>query len=195
MYHTSDSWSNLYYIAYIRTFYTRYLITYSKTIFLRDKRLQKFLDPCCLLLRRILEGLLKYFIKIMISVVIITELLVEYTSAIAKLTAGILPRRPGDGNVVRIGGFSLPFPTRSSPIPDFSSHLVDFWSATAFSDLFFWISILLHVRIVYEIVTAETFSPSVSLSLDLLFFSLDFESLRAFVTFYRKYNRGYGYNF
>ncbi|CAN8230276.1 unnamed protein product [Cochlearia groenlandica] len=79
----------------------------------------------------------------MISVVIIAELLVEYTAAIAKLTAGMLPRRQGDGNVVRIGGFSmycppnsshvvriggfaLPCPPRSSPIPDFSSHLVDF---------------------------------------------------------------------
>ncbi|CAA7048918.1 unnamed protein product [Microthlaspi erraticum] len=66
---------------------------------------------------------------IMISVVIIAELLVEYTAAIAKLTAGILPRRQGDGNVVRIGGFSLPSPSstsRSSPFPDYSSHLVDF---------------------------------------------------------------------
>ncbi|CAL9227092.1 unnamed protein product [Arabidopsis halleri] len=69
----------------------------------------------------------------MISVVIIAELLVEYTAALAKLTAGILPsRRRGDSNVVRIGGFSLPCPSpssissRSSPIPDFSSHLVDF---------------------------------------------------------------------
>ncbi|CAF2150346.1 unnamed protein product [Brassica rapa] len=62
----------------------------------------------------------------MISVVIITELLLEYTAALAKLTAGILPRRRGDGDVVRIGGFSLRCPPRSSPIPDFSSHLVDF---------------------------------------------------------------------
>ncbi|CAE6173254.1 unnamed protein product [Arabidopsis arenosa] len=62
----------------------------------------------------------------MISIVIITELLVEYTTAIAKLTVGILPRRQGDGNFVRIGGFSLYCPPRSSPIPDFSSHLVDF---------------------------------------------------------------------
>ncbi|KAG7541245.1 hypothetical protein ISN45_Aa07g013650 [Arabidopsis thaliana x Arabidopsis arenosa] len=68
----------------------------------------------------------------MISVVIIAELLVEYTAALAKLTAGIIPsRRRGDSNVVRIGGFSLPCPSpsssnRSSPIPDFSSHLVDF---------------------------------------------------------------------
>ncbi|XP_018449681.1 uncharacterized protein LOC108821130 [Raphanus sativus] len=62
----------------------------------------------------------------MISVVIITELLVEYTVALAKLTAGILPRRQGDRDIVRIGGFSLPFPPRSTPIPDFSSHLVDF---------------------------------------------------------------------
>ncbi|XP_019088558.1 PREDICTED: uncharacterized protein LOC109127701 [Camelina sativa] len=59
----------------------------------------------------------------MISVVTIAELLVEYTTALAKLTAGILPR---DGNVVRIGGFSLYCPPRSSPVPDFSSHLVDF---------------------------------------------------------------------
>nr|AAM66967.1 unknown [Arabidopsis thaliana] len=62
----------------------------------------------------------------MISIVIITELLVEYTTALAKLTAGILPRRQGDGDVVRIGGFSLYCPPRSSPIPDFSSHLVNF---------------------------------------------------------------------
>ncbi|CAL9227093.1 unnamed protein product [Arabidopsis halleri] len=62
----------------------------------------------------------------MISIVIITELLVEYTTALAKLTAGILPRRQGDGNVVRIGSFSIYCPPRSSPIPDFSSHLVDF---------------------------------------------------------------------
>lgn len=65
----------------------------------------------------------------MISVVIITELLVEYTTALAKLTAGILPRRRGDTDVIRIGGFSLRFPSRSTPVPDFSSHLVDFWSA------------------------------------------------------------------
>ncbi|CAH2070014.1 unnamed protein product [Thlaspi arvense] len=62
----------------------------------------------------------------MISVVIITELLVEYTTALAKLTAGILPRRTGDRNAVRIGGFLLPAPSPSSMIPDFSSHLVDF---------------------------------------------------------------------
>ncbi|EOA17778.1 hypothetical protein CARUB_v10006171mg [Capsella rubella] len=72
----------------------------------------------------------------MISVVIIAELLVEYTAALAKLTAGIFPpRRQGESNVLRIAGFSLPCPspssstssaTRSSPIPDFSSHLVDF---------------------------------------------------------------------
>ncbi|XP_023635692.1 uncharacterized protein LOC111829784 [Capsella rubella] len=63
----------------------------------------------------------------MISVVIITELLVEYTTALAKLTAGILPRRTGDRNAVRIGGFLLPLPPAStSTIPDFSSHLVDF---------------------------------------------------------------------
>ncbi|CAF2107321.1 unnamed protein product, partial [Brassica oleracea var. botrytis] len=64
----------------------------------------------------------------MISVVIITGLLVEYTAALAKLTAGIIPRRQGDSNVVRVGGFVLPCPSpsstiRSSPIPDFSSHL------------------------------------------------------------------------
>ncbi|CDY56331.1 BnaC07g50430D [Brassica napus] len=44
----------------------------------------------------------------------------------------MLPRRPGgDSNVVRVGGFILPCPSpsstnRSSPFPDFSSHLVDF---------------------------------------------------------------------
>ncbi|CAF2245019.1 unnamed protein product [Brassica rapa subsp. trilocularis] len=64
----------------------------------------------------------------MISVVIITGLLVEYTAALAKLTAGIIPRRQGDSNVVRVGGFVLSCPSpwstnRSSPIPDFSSHL------------------------------------------------------------------------
>ncbi|XP_019095794.1 PREDICTED: uncharacterized protein LOC109130563 [Camelina sativa] len=63
----------------------------------------------------------------MISVVIITELLVEYTTALAKLTAGILPRRTGDRNSIRIGGFLLPItPSSTSTIPDFSSHLVDF---------------------------------------------------------------------
>ncbi|CAH8348091.1 unnamed protein product [Eruca vesicaria subsp. sativa] len=67
----------------------------------------------------------------MISVVILADLLVEYTSALAKLTAGLLPRRQGDSNVVRVGGFILPCPSpsstnRSSHIPDFSSHLVDF---------------------------------------------------------------------
>ncbi|KAF8102874.1 hypothetical protein N665_0191s0024 [Sinapis alba] len=63
----------------------------------------------------------------MISVVIITELLVEYTTALAKLTAGILPRRTGERNALRIGGFLLPAPSStSSTIPDFSSHLVDF---------------------------------------------------------------------
>ncbi|RIA05557.1 hypothetical protein BRARA_K00075 [Brassica rapa] len=68
----------------------------------------------------------------MISVVILAELMVEYTSAIAKLTVGMLPRRQGgDSNVVRVGGFILPCPSptgtnRSSPFPDFSSHLVDF---------------------------------------------------------------------
>ncbi|CAD5334845.1 unnamed protein product [Arabidopsis thaliana] len=36
----------------------------------------------------------------MISVVILTELLVEYTAALAKLTAGILPRRTGDRNAI-----------------------------------------------------------------------------------------------
>ncbi|XP_013654924.2 uncharacterized protein BNAANNG25290D, partial [Brassica napus] len=65
--------------------------------------------------------------QIIISVVVITELLVEYTAALAKLTAGILPRRQGDRDVVRIGGFSLRYPPRSTTtIPDFSSHLVDF---------------------------------------------------------------------
>ncbi|XP_023635366.1 uncharacterized protein LOC111829700 [Capsella rubella] len=59
----------------------------------------------------------------MISVVTIAEILVEYTTALAKLTAVILPR---DGNFVRIGGFSLYCPPSSSPLPDFSSHLVNF---------------------------------------------------------------------
>ncbi|VVB15895.1 unnamed protein product [Arabis nemorensis] len=62
----------------------------------------------------------------MISVVIITKLLVEYTAALAKITAGILPRRSGDRNALRIGGFLFPSPSSSSIIPDFSSHLVDF---------------------------------------------------------------------
>ncbi|XP_019088000.1 PREDICTED: uncharacterized protein LOC109127535 [Camelina sativa] len=62
----------------------------------------------------------------MISVVILTELLVEYTTSLAKLTAGILPRRTGDRNAIRIGGFLLPTPSSTSTIPDFSSHLVDF---------------------------------------------------------------------
>ncbi|CAF2150337.1 unnamed protein product [Brassica napus] len=43
----------------------------------------------------------------MISIVIMAELLVEYTTALAKLTVGILPRRQGDGNFIRIGNFSL----------------------------------------------------------------------------------------
>ncbi|KAG2239868.1 hypothetical protein Bca52824_091394 [Brassica carinata] len=42
------------------------------------------------------------------------------------MAIGFLLRRRGDGDVVRIGGFSLRYPPRSSPIPDFSSHLVDF---------------------------------------------------------------------
>ncbi|CAH8385323.1 unnamed protein product [Eruca vesicaria subsp. sativa] len=62
----------------------------------------------------------------MISVVIITELLVEYTTSLVKLAAGILPRRQSDGNFIRIGNFSMYCPPRSSPVPDFSSHLVDF---------------------------------------------------------------------
>ena len=63
----------------------------------------------------------------MISVVVITELLVEYTAALANLTAGILPRRQGDRDVVRIGDFSIRYPPRpTTMIPDFSSHLVDF---------------------------------------------------------------------
>ncbi|CDY19042.1 BnaC01g20260D [Brassica napus] len=62
----------------------------------------------------------------MISVVIMAELLVEYTTALAKLTVGILPRREGDGNFIRIGNFSLYCHPRSSPVPDFSAHLVDF---------------------------------------------------------------------
>ncbi|RID78961.1 hypothetical protein BRARA_A01738 [Brassica rapa] len=62
----------------------------------------------------------------MISIVIMAELLVEYTTALAKLTVGILPRRQGDGNFIRICNFSLYCPPRSSPVPDFSAHLVDF---------------------------------------------------------------------
>ncbi|XP_056848854.1 uncharacterized protein LOC108823054 [Raphanus sativus] len=65
----------------------------------------------------------------MISVVIIAELLVEYTTALAKLTAGILPQRQrqdDDGNFIRIGNFSMYCPLRSSLFPDLSSHLVDF---------------------------------------------------------------------
>ncbi|KAL0739067.1 hypothetical protein Bca4012_015277 [Brassica carinata] len=64
--------------------------------------------------------------SIMIPVVIISELLVEYTASLAKLIAVILPRRQGDGNFVRIGNFSVYCPPRSSPVPDYSSHLVNF---------------------------------------------------------------------
>ncbi|KAF8049952.1 hypothetical protein N665_2084s0007 [Sinapis alba] len=62
----------------------------------------------------------------MIPVVIISELLLEYTTSLTKLIAVILPRRQGDGNFVRIGNFSVYCPPRSSPLPDFSSHLVNF---------------------------------------------------------------------
>ncbi|XP_018449978.1 uncharacterized protein LOC108821434 [Raphanus sativus] len=67
----------------------------------------------------------------MISVAIIAELLVKYTAALAELAAGILPRRQDDGNVVRVGGFILPSHSpsstnRSSPIPDSSSHFINF---------------------------------------------------------------------
>ncbi|XP_019056427.1 PREDICTED: uncharacterized protein LOC109116085 [Tarenaya hassleriana] len=66
----------------------------------------------------------------MLSVVIVAELLGEYTAALAKIAAGLLPRRPDRRYVIRIGGVSLPCPSPSSagssPIPDFSSHLVDF---------------------------------------------------------------------
>ncbi|KAL0763315.1 hypothetical protein Bca101_079466 [Brassica carinata] len=64
--------------------------------------------------------------SIMIPVVIISELLVEYTTSLAKLIAVILPRRQGDGNFVRIGNLSVYCPPGSSPVPDYSSHLVNF---------------------------------------------------------------------
>ncbi|XP_019057870.1 PREDICTED: uncharacterized protein LOC109116601 [Tarenaya hassleriana] len=66
----------------------------------------------------------------MLAVVIVAELLSEYTAALAKIAAGLLPRHPDRRDFVRIGGLSLPCPSPSrsgsSPIPDFSSHLVDF---------------------------------------------------------------------
>ncbi|KAL0739071.1 hypothetical protein Bca4012_015281 [Brassica carinata] len=62
----------------------------------------------------------------MLSVVIFAELLSEYTAALAKIAAGIIPRRSHDDwRDIRIGCFSLPRPS-SSNVPDFSSHLVDF---------------------------------------------------------------------
>lgn len=111
----------------------------------------------------------------MISVVIITALLVEYTAALAKLTAGIIPRRQGDSNVVRVGGFVLPCPSpsstiRSSPIPDFSSHLVDFWSVTTFRDFYFGFCHLFLIS--SRRVTAEIFPLSVSLCPLFLFVNL-----------------------
>lgn len=103
------------------------LISHKPQLHISQKQ-QRLLDPSSLSANLSPESS-----KTMISVVVITELLVEYTAALAKLTAGILPpRRRGESNVVRIGGFSLPCPSpssstnRSSPIPDFSSHLVDF---------------------------------------------------------------------
>ncbi|XP_019057932.1 PREDICTED: uncharacterized protein LOC109116608 [Tarenaya hassleriana] len=63
----------------------------------------------------------------MLSVVVIAELLGEYTAALAKIAAGLLPRRPDRRSSVRIGGLTLtlPCPSGSSTIPDFSSHLVN----------------------------------------------------------------------
>ncbi|CAH8275137.1 unnamed protein product [Arabidopsis lyrata] len=61
----------------------------------------------------------------MFAVVIFAEILDQYTAALAKVVSGILPRRPHDRSVIYIGGFSLPRPS-SSPVPDFSSYLVDF---------------------------------------------------------------------
>ncbi|CAF2150353.1 hypothetical protein HID58_001734 [Brassica napus] len=55
----------------------------------------------------------------MLSLVIFAELLCEYTTALTKIAAGIIHRR------IRIGCLSLPHPS-SSPVPDFSTHLVDF---------------------------------------------------------------------
>ncbi|XP_019057871.1 PREDICTED: uncharacterized protein LOC109116602 [Tarenaya hassleriana] len=63
----------------------------------------------------------------MLAVVIIVEVLSEYTAALAKIAAGILPRHSDRRRFVRIGGISLPLPSSSSStIPDLSSHFVDF---------------------------------------------------------------------
>ncbi|KAF3530037.1 hypothetical protein F2Q69_00034238 [Brassica cretica] len=62
----------------------------------------------------------------MLSLVIFAELLCEYTTALTKIAAGIIPRRSNDRRRdIRIGCLSLPRPS-SSPVPDFSTHLVDF---------------------------------------------------------------------
>lgn len=128
----------------------------------------------------------------MISVVIIAELLVEYTAALAKLTAGLLPRRQGQSDVVRIGGFYLPCPSpsstnRSSPIPDFSSHLVDFWSLDDVLKNEFWFGFPplsdlieeLRLRFFHLVCISSVSLP------------LDFESLRAFVNLYRNIIENY----
>ncbi|CAH2077755.1 unnamed protein product [Thlaspi arvense] len=60
-----------------------------------------------------------------VSIVIFAELLGEYTAALTKIVAGIIPRRPDDRRDLRIGCLSLPRPS-SSPVPVFSTHLVDF---------------------------------------------------------------------
>ncbi|KAL0891141.1 hypothetical protein Bca101_015124 [Brassica carinata] len=85
----------------------------------------------------------------MIPVVIISELLVEYTASLAKLIAVILPRRQGDGNFVRIGNFSVYCPPRSSPVPDYSSHLRIFKSHR---------SIMISVVIIVELLVEYTTS-------------------------------------
>lgn len=63
----------------------------------------------------------------MLSLVIFAELLSEYTTALAKMAAGIIiPRRSDDEHRdIRMGCLSFPLPS-SSPVPDFSTHLVDF---------------------------------------------------------------------
>ncbi|XP_019056428.1 PREDICTED: uncharacterized protein LOC109116086 [Tarenaya hassleriana] len=63
----------------------------------------------------------------MLSVVIFAELLGQYTAALAKIVAGLLPHRPDRRTYVRIGSLTLtlPCPNRPSAIPDFTSHLVD----------------------------------------------------------------------
>ncbi|KAH0935671.1 LOW QUALITY PROTEIN: hypothetical protein HID58_012788 [Brassica napus] len=65
------------------------------------------------------------------DLLIIVELLVEYTMSLAKLTAGILPRRQGDENFVRIGNFSVYCPPRMISVVIITELLVEYTTALA----------------------------------------------------------------